>query len=55
METKDQIVSSLPVLKSHTVMIDGKNFTDKTYLPCESHPFDHFLVWAELVVHQPKK
>ena len=46
METKDQIVSSLPILKSHTTMIDGKNFTDKTYLPCEAHPFDHFLVLA---------
>jgi len=54
METKDQIVSSMPIAKSHVVMIDGKNFTDKTYLPCEAHPFDHFLVWAELVPPQSK-
>ena len=46
METKDQIVSDLPILESQVTMINGDDTSDKTYLPCEEHPFDHFLVWA---------
>ena len=54
METKDQIVSTLPISRSRIEMIDGKDFSEKTYLPCESHPYDHFLVWAELFLPQTK-
>lgn len=46
METKDQIVSDLNILESHVTMINGSETSDKTYLPSDEHPFDHFLVWG---------
>lgn len=48
MDTKDQIVTNLYIMESHVTMIDGKSISNKTYLPCNEHPFDHFLVWARV-------
>lgn len=48
MENKDQIISDLKIKKFHVVMISGGKVSEKTYLPSDEHPFDHFLVYATI-------
>jgi hypothetical protein len=48
METKDQLASTLKEVNHFVGMINGDWIDEKLYLPCEEHPFDHFVVCVEL-------
>ena len=52
METKDHLVSTLREKHHFIGMINGNWIDEKIYLPCDAHPFDHFVVCAELVKPQ---
>ena len=46
-ESKDKIITDLPIIKDSgsITFIDGHTpATNKSYVPTDEHPFDHFLV-----------
>ncbi len=47
-ESKDKIISNLPMSKQAIKLISGKVADEKDQLPQDSHPFDHFVVMATL-------
>jgi hypothetical protein len=60
METKDQLISTLKSVNHFVGMTNGNWINQKLYLPCETHPFDHFVVCVDLVAdknatNKPKK
>lgn len=48
-EVKDHIITTLPIESSWLEVIDG-NDSKQELLPCEKHPYDHFVVKAKLKV-----
>ena len=51
-ENKDAIMTTLPLDLKHVMKIDGDKPNEKSYLPLDEHPFDHFLIFA--VVEEKK-
>ena len=47
-ESKDKIISSLPLDKFKITFINDEPANDKSYLPTDAHPHDHFLVQAQI-------
>lgn len=51
-ESKDKIISDLPIKKDSATVtfIDCKTRPDnKSYIPTDAHPFDHFLVSCKIL------
>jgi hypothetical protein len=54
-EPKDHLISTRPLLFSENPkspwvgMMNGSFPGEKVYLPCRDHPFDHFLIFAEII------
>ena len=47
-ECKDQIITTLRLLKRGTMTIDAKAANDKSLVPTSEHPFDHFMVVGQI-------
>ena len=43
-ESKDKIMSTLPLANGRRAYIDNQPASDKSLLPSDAHPFDHFMV-----------
>lgn len=52
-ESKDKIISSYPLQKCKITFIDDQPANDKSFLPTDSHPHDHFLVQAQISLRKP--
>jgi hypothetical protein len=51
-ESKDKIISSLPLNKGKITFINDEPANDKSYLPTDAHPHDHFLVQAQIFIRK---
>ena len=49
-DSKDSIVSSIPIVGGSISTISGQQVDSESFLPLDEHPFDHFLVTAELEI-----
>ncbi len=53
-ENKDSIMTTLPLLgMKHVLTINGQHPNKQEFLPLDSHPFDHYLVFV--VAQESKK
>jgi len=48
-ESKDLIISTLSMTNGRILTITGNPCSDECFLPLDEHPFDHFLVFANLL------
>ena len=53
-ESKDAIISTLPIIEGAIRTMEGGWPETSTFLPLDQHPFDHFLVAAELQLFNGK-
>ena len=47
-ESKDQILSNKPMKKRQILTIDNEMPDQNEYLPTAKHPYDHYMVYAEV-------
>jgi hypothetical protein len=47
-ECKDQFITDMEVRKLSISTIDEEQVSESVFLPTETHPFDHFIIYAEL-------
>ena len=48
-ESKDKIITNLQIRKGQVTYMDGTEPNEHTLVPTNQHPFDHFVVVAQLV------
>ena len=49
-ESKDKILSTVPIREGRITDISGKEVDGKSCVPSDAHPSDHFVCWASLEV-----
>lgn len=47
-ESKDKIISTVKIIKGNIFYINGSSPKDKSLIPTNNHPFDHFVIMALL-------
>ena len=47
-EIKDQLFSTLPLLKEKVVLVNGKKVVEDDYIPNSEHPYDHYIIEGEI-------
>lgn len=47
-ESKDKIMSTLKITSGSIRLIDGSEAKSKSLIPTDAHPFDHYVVVANL-------
>lgn len=51
-ESKDKIISNFPIKDHYISYINGHKINKDSLVPSDDHPFDHFVVVAEIEIPQ---